>query len=73
VEVLVMLEFLRENQAAPQDEWGDYEMGIFEASQCLKILDPKRGDKELAKAVAVELARLQNKFRCPPMLGARRT
>ena len=53
-----MLDFLRENQAAPQLMRGICEQVASEASHYLKILDPKRGDKELVKAVAVELAKL---------------
>ena len=53
-----MLDLLRENQTALQEMRGTCEQLVFESSQCLKILDPKRGDKELVKAVAVEVAKL---------------
>jgi len=52
-----MLDLLRENQAA-QEMWGMCELVASEASQKLKILDPNRGDKELVKVMAVELAKL---------------
>ena len=53
-----MLDLLCENQAAPQEVRCLFEQRVFEASQFLKILDPKRGDKELIKAVAVVVAKL---------------
>ena len=53
-----MLDLLRENLAAVQEVRGIFEQLFNEASQCLKILNPKRGDKELVKAVAAELAKL---------------
>ena len=53
-----MLDLLRENQAAMQDFQGAFKHAVSEASKYLKILDPKRGDKELVKAMAVELANL---------------
>jgi len=51
-----MLDHLRE-EAQPV-MWGIFGHLLSEASKHLKILDPKRGDKELVKAVAVELAKL---------------
>ena len=54
-----MLELLRGNQAAVQKVRGVLKKALSEASQYLKILDPKRGDKELVKALAVELAKLR--------------
>jgi len=53
-----MLDFMREKQAAPQKVRGMCKHVASEASQYLKILDPVFGDKELAKAMAVELAKL---------------
>jgi len=53
-----MLELLRQIQSATSEVRGMCEHVVCEASQHLKILDPKRGDKELVKAVAVELAKL---------------
>ena len=58
MEVHAILDLLRENQAAVHEVPCMCQQVVFEASQYLKILDPKRGDKELVKAVAVELAKL---------------
>ena len=56
-----MLDFFRmarEPGAASQEVRGICERVASEASEYLKILDPVLGDKELVKAVAVELAKL---------------
>ena len=57
VEVLAMLDLLREIQAAPQEIRSMCKHVACGASQHLKILDPVPGDEELIKAVAVELNR----------------
>jgi hypothetical protein len=53
-----VLERLRENQAAPPESLLGCKQVVLGAPQYLKILDPKRGDKELIKAVAVVVAKL---------------
>ena len=54
-----LLVLVRENRAAVQDAAVTCLDFIDEAMEYLEILDPVRGDKELIKALAVELASLR--------------
>ena len=53
-----MLDIMRENDAAVQTMSRPCQSLLHLATQVLKILDPVRGDKELVRLVAVELAKL---------------
>ena len=53
-----LLDLLRENEAAVQTMLRLCQNVLQDASSHLNILNPKRGEEELIKSVAAELARL---------------
>ena len=53
-----MLDIMRENDAAVQAWPQRFHSVLCTATHNLKILNPVRGDKELVRLVAVELAKL---------------
>ena len=53
-----MLELIRESQTSPPQVRGALKSPLSNATTHLKILDPKRGDQELVRAMAVELDKL---------------
>ena len=54
-----LLDVMHENQAAPHDTLLEYQDLLRDASSCLKILDPVRGEEELINSAA-ELAKLRS-------------
>ena len=54
-----LLDLMRENEAAVENMASGCKEHLVRASSDLKILDPEVGDKELIKAVADQVAKLQ--------------
>jgi len=57
-EVRTMLDLVRENEGAVQDQAVQCKSILLAASLLIKVLDPETGEEELVKAVAVELAKM---------------
>ena len=54
-----LLDLLRENEAAVQDELKTLQYLLRLATSKLKILDPVSGEEELIKSMAAEVAKLR--------------
>ena len=53
-----LLDLMRENEAAVQDDLVPCEFLLQQASKNLTILNPELGEEELVKSVAAELAKV---------------
>ena len=53
-----LLDLMRENEAAVQENLAGFSELLTEASKHLNILDPQLGGKELIKSVAAEMAKM---------------
>jgi hypothetical protein len=63
--VRALLDLMRENKAAVQDQLAGCEELLALALKHLKILDPEAGDQELIKSVEAELANLREMLQGP--------